>query len=149
MLVQMSFTEVLELPNGYKGHALCRRCGREIGPVALDELAALMSGKYGDVLCFSCEEYPPQPMFPLSRKIEKNLLSLFQVESLLDVPVHGFHCWSNSRQDTALQLTLTMGWCLWILTPSGGRWELKRVHLSANDAQIYKETFCMSPCQCK
>lgn len=34
----------------------CERCGAIIGDLAIDEVCALLSGKYGKVLCFDCEE---------------------------------------------------------------------------------------------
>lgn len=34
----------------------CGRCGAIIGDLAVDEVKALLSGRYGKVLCFDCEE---------------------------------------------------------------------------------------------
>lgn len=34
----------------------CERCGSIVGDLDVDEVVALMTGKYGKVLCFDCEE---------------------------------------------------------------------------------------------
>ena len=145
MLVQMSFSEIMARTTLYQGHAMCSKCGTAVGPLGLDELQAMMSGRYGDVLCFDCEDFPPQPMERLPEKTSKILRELFKVQDLEDLPLHCWTYWSNPRLDVALQLSRNFGWCFWRLTPDEGKWQLCRVRLAASEAQIYKDTFILLP----
>ena len=145
MLVQMTFSEVMARTQLYQGHALCSKCGDPVGPLGLDELQAMMSGKYGDVLCFNCEDFPPQPFHLASAKLRTTLLKLFSLVNPIDLPLHAYPYWTNERLDTALQLTQNFGWCFWQLTPDEGHWRLSRVRLAAKEAQIYKDCFLMFP----
>lgn len=145
MLVQMTFSEIMARTEMYQGHALCSKCGDPVGPLSLDELQAMMSGRYGDVLCFSCEDFPPQPVQLASAKLRRVLLDLFKLRNPVDLPLHAYPYWSNERFDTALQLTQSFMWCFWQLTPDDERWKLSRVKMSPKEAQIYKDCFLMFP----
>ena len=145
MLVQMTFSEVMARTQMYQGHALCSKCGTPVGPLSRDELQAMMSGKYGDVLCFSCEDFPPQPFRLINIEIWKKLKDLFKVENPDDLPINAWPYWSNGRKDVTLQLSQNFGWCLWLLSPDEGQWQLRRVKMNYKEAKTYKETFLMFP----
>jgi hypothetical protein len=145
MLVQMSFSEVLGRTQSYQGHALCTKCGKTVGPLSLDELQAMMSGKYGDVLCFDCEDFPPQPFGLANAKTIKTLLTLFNLTNPTDLPINSWPYWSNDRFDVALQMTKNFGWCFWQLTPDDRAWKLSRVKMHYTEAVVYKDAFLMVP----
>lgn len=150
MLVQMNFSEVLGNTEMHQGYAMCRKCGKEVGPIGLDELRAMMSGKYGDVLCFDCEDWPPQPVNIMSARVRNTLLKLFQLQNPADLPLHAYPYWTNERFDVALQLSMNFGWCFWIFDPDARCWQLRRVAMVAREAVSLKEAYVMVPVEpCK
>lgn len=146
MLVQTGFSEVVEGMSFGNSVLLCSKCKKEIGPVTLDELQGMMSGKYGDAICFECEDWPPQPFGSLKPGVRKNLLGLFGFDDVVELPLHANNGWTNDREDVTLQMSKNFGWCFWLSSPDG-KWQLRKVGMSLDEANALKAAYCMLPCR--
>lgn len=144
MLVQGILSDLVEAGQSRDIVAYCSRCHREVGRLDLEELRAMMSGRYGDVICFECEDFPPQPITDLPVGVRRRLLKLFGIEDLAELPLSSNSAWVNDRDDARLQLSPSVGWCFWIKDPVG-RWQLRKVHASAQEAVSLKDAYCMLP----
>ena len=145
MLVQCAISEIGESTEPRRAVAYCCRCHKEVGYLDPDELQAMMSGRYGDIICFQCEDIPPSPITNLPVGVRRKLLTLFGIEDLAELPVSANSAWVNDRDDVRLQLSPSVGWCFWIQDPDGRRWQLRKVHASAKEAQSLKDAYCMLP----
>lgn len=144
MDVQLVLNEFLEDNPGYVGFALCEKCGGEVGPVSVDEFFALRSGKYGGILCFECEDFPPQPVKEFTKPIAKRIMKIYNVEDVLELPLSCNAYWTNRRRDVHLQLSKNFGWCFWLQSPDE-IWQLRRVHLGNQAANELRVVYEMHP----
>lgn len=149
MLVQTTLTDVLTGTKWSGGIALCAKCGKEVGPLSREEITAIISGRYGDVLCFECEDFPPQPFSQIPKGQQRKLLAAFGFKRLGLLPVHAWNGWTNDRYDVTLQNSPNFGWCFWLLSPDERRWTLRRVRMSPSEATSIRDSYCMMPIQLK
>lgn len=145
MFVQVGFSELLAEGTDYVGYAQCKVCHGTVGPVSMDELQALLSGKYGDVLCYDCEETPPRKTKKLEFERVAMLKRLYNTGDMDEVPVSAWSWWGDPGETVALQNAVVVGWCFWVREPDGRDWRLRRVNLPHSDAAKIRRDFYLEP----
>lgn len=144
MLIQAKFSEVVESLELGNNVLLCAKCHEEIGPVTFDEIKGMMTGKYGDAICFRCEDFPPQPFGQMLPGARATLLNLFTQSDVVELPLHCNNGWTNDRGDVTLQLSKNFGWCFWLKSPDEN-WLLRKVGMSSTEADSLKDAYVMLP----
>lgn len=146
MLLQMQLSEAFEGGSTTRGWLFCSLCKEEIGPLDSGEVAGLLSGKYGDPLCFDCEDTQPEKWKMAGEVYKRNLLRLYQVEDIADVPVHAGLCWSDLDITKLLQFRPMVGWCFW-KQGQYNQWVLHKVGIGSIEAALVRERYCGVLCE--
>jgi len=142
MFVQMDLSQ-FENETGYMGEAFCHLCGGSIGRLDVGEVRALLSGRYGQPLCFSCENCVPQKWVVMSGSKKARLARLYKIGQYDDLPTTSTGCW-YTPDGKLLQHTEKNGWFFWVPNNDGLR-VLNSAKLSDTDAKIIRTVHKMLP----
>lgn len=148
-LVQCTINEVMSIETDYAGELYCTRCGSLMGPVTKAELRHLLySNDPNDVLCFECEKVAPRATRRLTVQEHSNLMRLFDITSVSELPISAVPVWENVEIGAYLQLWPRCGYHLWYPLPDGEQ-VLRCVRLPYERTLHLRELFNLSPAMYK